>query len=197
MNFSRCFLSLILLGFSSSLAMADSVDPVAKLGGGGGSIVLTSLNDPNFTGSFTQTGGVITVFFDFVNETGFTVGEVDLDVTDNQLLIFSIDNTGDPYFTSFSPTIPTPLSPGDHLTLSWFGLDDTHLGIPPRTSVSCDGDVCFSVPPLSDFRFTFTVADVPTGGSFDFTGTLFAVPEPPALLLVLTGGVLLFFLKRS
>lgn len=196
MNSSRWFLSLILLGFSSSLAMADSVDPVAKLGGGGGSIVLTQLNDPNFTGSFTQTGGVTTVLFDFINDTGFTVGAVNLDVTDNTLLTFSIDNTGDPYFNSFSPTSPTTLSPPDHLTLSWFGMDATHLGIPPATSVSCI-EGCFSSPPLSDFLFTFTVADVPLNGSFAFTGTLSAVPEPPALLLVLTGGVLLLFLKRS
>jgi len=197
MKISRWFFSLILLGLSSSIAMADSVDPVAKLGGGCCSIELHSLNDPNFTGSFTQSGGVTTVFFDFVNVTGFTVGAVSLDVTDNTPLTFSIDNTDDPYFNSFSPTSPTLLSPGDHLTLSWFGLDDTHLGIPPRTSISCDGDVCFSEPPLSHFQFTFLVADVPLNGSFAFTGTLFAVPEPPALLLVLTGGVLLLFFKRS
>jgi hypothetical protein len=197
MIFSRWFLSLILLGLSSSIAMADSVDPVAKLGGGCCSTELHSLNDPLFVGSFTQTGGVTTVFFDFVNVTGFTIGAVNLDVTDNTPLTFSIDNTGDPYFNSFSPTSPTTLAPGDHLTLSWFGLDGTHLGIPPRTSVSCDGEVCTTVPLLAHFQFTFAVADVPLGGSFDFTGTLFAVPEPPALLLVLTGGVLLLFLKRS
>jgi hypothetical protein len=197
MNFSRWFVSLILLGLSSSIAMADSVDPVAKLGGGCCSIVLTSLDDPNFKGTFTQTGGVTTVFFDFINNTGFTIGAVNLDVTDNQTLTFSIDNTGDPYFTSFSPTTATPLSPPDHLTLSWFGTDATHTGIPPATSVSCI-DGCFSIPPLSDFQFTFLVGDVPTGGRFDFTGTLVAaVPEPPAFLLVLTGGVLLLFFKRS
>lgn len=196
MKISRWLFSLVLLGLSSSLAMADSVDPVAKLGGGNLSIVLTSLNDPLFTGSFTQQGGQTIVSFDFINNTTFTIGQVNLDVTDNTPLTFSIDNTGDPYFTSFSPTSPTLLSPGDHLTLSWFGLDGTHLGIPPATSVSCI-DGCFSSPPLSDFLFTFTVGDVPTGGSFAFTGTLFAVPEPPALLLVLTGGVLLLFLKRS
>jgi hypothetical protein len=196
MNFSRWFLSLILLGLSSSIAMADSVDPVAKLGGGGGSVVLTSLNDPNFTGTFTQTGLVTVVFFDFINNTGFTIGAVNLDVTDNQPLTFSIDNAGDPYFNNFSPTIPTLLSPPNHLTLSWFGTDATHLGIPPATLVSCS-DGCFSIPPLSDFQFTFTVADVPTGGSFAFTGTLVPIPEPPALLLVLTGAVLLLFFKRS
>jgi len=82
---------------------------VAKLGGGCCSVVLTSLTDPNFKGTFTQTGGVTTVFFDFINNTGFTIGAVNLDVTDNQTLTFAIDNMGDPYFTSFSPTTATPL----------------------------------------------------------------------------------------
>src|SRR5882762_6284258 len=52
MNFSKWFLSLVLLGLSSSLAMADSVDPKFVPIGGGGSIILNSPNDPAFTFSY-------------------------------------------------------------------------------------------------------------------------------------------------
>lgn len=196
----RCYLILILLGLSSSAALADGIrDPGFLLGGGHTTIVLHTLNDANFAGTFTQSSpGVAVVNFDFINDTGFTIGAINLDVTDRQTLSFHIDNTPpNPYFRFFSPTGATTLSPTDPpLRLSWFGTDATHPGIPSATSFSCDTE-CFSTPPLADFGFTVTVTDMAPGDRFDFTGSLVAIPEPPAILLVLAGGMLLILFKRS
>lgn len=201
MKILRCCAIVILLGLSSTAALADSVppDPTAKLGGGGGSAIVLTPSDTTFSGTFTQPtgGGVTLAFFDFRNATGFTAGAVNLDVTDTVPLSFSTDNTGDPYFNTSSPTTPTPLLPGGDLTLSWFGTDATHTGIPSATCSSHSFSSCTSVPSGSDFEFIFTVGDVLPGGSFSFQGTLVPMPEPPAVLLVLVGAVLFPFFKRS
>jgi hypothetical protein len=190
MNISRWFLVVILLGLASSRATADSVDPKFQLQGGCCSTALHTLDDPNFTFTFTQTGGITIATAEFVNETPFTIGRVDLDITDTVPLLFSADNSVDPYFTNASPTTPTLLSPGGHLLMSFFGTNGDFPGIP---NMPCDCEEGLS----NHFIFSMTVADVPLNGSYSFKGTLFAIPEPSAILLLLTGGVLVLFFKRS
>jgi hypothetical protein len=190
MNISRWFLALILLGLASSHAKADNIDPKFQLQGGCCSIPLTTLNDPHFMFTFTQTGGITVATAEFVNETPFTIGRVNLDITDTVPLLFSADNSVDPYFTSASPTTPTLLSPGGHLLMSFFGTNGDFPGIP---NMPCDCETGLS----NHFIFSMTVADVPLHGSYSFKGTLFAIPEPSTILLLLTGGVLVLFFKRS
>ena len=174
-----------------------------KLGGGGGSIPLTTFS---FSFDFTKiSSGQTSVTFDFINNTGFNIGEVDLLATGTGLG-FSCDNTGDIYFTTCSPTTTTP-SP---TTLSYFGLDATHLGIPFATKVTCDEDGeeieefvdegsqdCTAVPLLSDFMFTVNVTDMTVGQSFSVAGTLVPTPEAGTLSLVLAGGLLFLLYKRT
>jgi hypothetical protein len=195
----RCLLILSILGLSSSVALANNIDPQAKLGGGGTLLVLLTGNDPHFTGTFTQTGGILFADFEFINGTGFTAGAMNLLTTDTVPLFFSTDNTGDPFFNTSSPTTPTLLSPGGSLTLSFFGTDATHPGIVSSTCTTPNVSSCTTFLLGSDFVIEFSVGDVPLNGSFTFQGTLVPIstPEPPAILLVLAGGVLFPFFKRS
>ena len=184
---------------TGSVALADGTDPVMKLGGGGGSTPLTGFS---FSFNFTKTSSTqTTATFDFINNTGFVIGEVDLLATGTGLG-FSCDNTGDVYFNTCTPT-STTASPA---TISYFGLDDTHLGIPFATQVTCNGEVefrdennpsCTSVPLLSDFMFTVNVTDMTVGQSFSAAGTLVATtPEAGTLALTLAGGLLFLLYKR-
>jgi hypothetical protein len=200
MKISRWFFSLILLGLSSSVALADGADPKWSMGGDGGSKIILTANDSTFAGTFTQPLIKQTfTSFDFRNATGFTAGAVNLDVTDNTTLLFSIDPTiVNPYFSMFSPTGPTTLSPPDHLTLSWFGTDALHPGIVSANCTTHDFSSCIPpIPAFSDFFFEVDVRDMNPGDSFSFTGILFPIPEPSTILLVLAGGVLFPFFKRS
>lgn len=200
---SACFLLMVLLGLSGSAALADGAvpnDPGFKVGGGGLSPVILTANDPIYAGTFTKTSTTQnTVFFEFINGTGFTAGATNLDVTDNATLTFLADNTGDPYWANASPLFPgVTLSPGGHLTISFFGTDSTHPGL--ISAIGCttnDPGSCTSIPSASDFFFEVSVADMAVGNRFDFTGTLVPLPEPPTILLFLAGGLLLFLLKRS
>jgi len=190
MNISRWLLALILLGLASSGAVADSIDPQFKLEGGCCSIPLTTLDDPHFMFTFTQNDATTLATAEFVNETPFTIGRVDLDITDTVPLLFSADNSVDPYFTNASPTTPTLLMPGDHLLMSFFGTNGDFPGIP---NMPCDCESGLS----NHFIFSMSVGDVPLNGSYTFKGKLFAVPEPSTILLILPLGVLVLFFKRS
>src|SRR5579859_1394612 len=108
------------MGVSCSAALADGTDPVMKLGGGGGSEVLTT---NTFSFSFTQTSPPQTSFFiDFINNTGTNMTALDLLITGSAGLVFSCDNTIDPYFTGCDSSIQDN---GQYL-VSFFGLDATH-----------------------------------------------------------------------
>ena len=176
--------------------MADSTDPVFKLGGGGGSTPLTS---DTFSFTVNQSDAVAGfVTFDFINFTGAVIQELDL-AAQSSGFVFSCDNTGDIYFNSCNPTSPTP----GPTTLSFFGLDETHGGIPTATSVSCEeeSNQCFVTggDPNSDFIITVGVADMPVGTSFDVRGTLVPVstPEPSTILLLLAAGLGFLVVKRA
>jgi hypothetical protein len=208
MNFSRWFLSLILLGLSSSVAMADSVDPQGKLQGGGGSTELTTPDDPNF--QFTVFGGTSPQEFDFINSIGQVAVGVNLVVTllpGTATLTFTCDPFSE-YFTNCSPQSPTTLAPGGTLLISFFtpNTGEGGLGgIPNDPNPTCSEGVfsCSSSVPGADFGVVFQnrpgttdLQDLPSTQGFSVKGSL-VVPEPSAILLVLTGGVLLFFFKRS
>jgi hypothetical protein len=201
MKMRRVFFPAFLLLVSASLAQADSVqDPVIHMEGGGGSTVLNTLNDPAFTFTFTQVSSgtlIQSVFVDFINNTGFQIARVNTTYTDTVPLNFSCV-AGNIYFNNCSPQTPTPLSPGGSLLVSYFGLDDTHSGIPTAGGVTCfEGGDCVANNPNADFAYFITVGDVPYGGSFTFTGTLIPTPEPSAILLVLVGGALALLFQRS
>jgi hypothetical protein len=195
---TRLLVLVAFLGISGSVALADGTDPVMKLGGGGGSTPLTGFS---FDFTFAKTSSTqTTATFDFINNTGFVIGEVDLHATGTGLG-FSCDNTGDIYFNTCTPTSTTG-SPAD---IRYFGLDDTHLGIPFATTVTCgeteefrdfDNQSCTAVPVLSDFMFTVNVTDMTVGQSFDAAGTLVPTPETGTLALTLAGGLLFLLYKR-
>jgi hypothetical protein len=190
------------LGISCTAVLADGTDPVMKLGGGGNSEVLTT---NTFSFSFTQTTPPSSSFFiDFINNTHTTVTTLDLLITGSAGLVFSCDNSIDPYFTHCGSSIQES---GQYL-VSFFGLDATHLGIPFATKVKCeDGEdgfededggptTCSATPILSDFGVTVGVSDMAPGQSFSVAGTLIA-PEPSSLMLVLAGGMLFLLYKRA
>jgi hypothetical protein len=181
------------------VALADSTnDPVFKLGGGGGSEVLTSdtftftVNPAN---EFSCNGGDECVSFDFLNFTGATVDALNLNAPAG--FNFSCDPTGDPFFNNCSPQTSTP----GPTTISFFGLDATHPGILSVSSISdnCDddGDADDNCS-ASDFMISI---DLGLPGAvttpFSVQGTLVPAPESGTLLLVLAGGLGFLAVKRS
>ena len=211
MKITRLLVLVVFLGISCSVAVADGTDPIFKLGGGGGSVDLTS-NTFSFTVSESQAFAGV-VLLDFINHTGAVIQELDLlapgTTTPNTsfpsgiALSFACDNSSlppDPYFNNCSPQTLT----AGPTTVRFFGLDEGHHGIPTATSVSCpEGpNSCFVTggDPTSDFGLTINVAELPTGwGSFDVQGTLVPIPspEPSTLLLVLAAGLGFLVVKRS
>lgn len=187
-------IALVAIGFCS-VAKADSTgnDPKMKLGPGGGSIVL---QQDNFSFNFTKTDATQTsVTFDFINATQATIVMMDLNVSGSGLA-FSCDNSIDPYFNSCSPTQST----AGPTTISYFGLDATHLGIPSASLVICENypaQPCQTViPEASDFALTVDVTDMQVGQSFGAQGLLIA-PEPASVLLIVAGAILFAFWKRK
>ena len=140
MKISRWFLALILFGLSSSIALADGVDPKMGLQGGSGSTGLFSPNDPNFT--FTVFGSDFTVgsseFFDFINATGQTAVGVNLVATllaGTPTLTYTCAETN----SYFNTCTITPLENGQVL-ISYSNSGEGGLGgIPNDPNPSCDG----------------------------------------------------------
>jgi len=197
---TRLLVVVAFLGISCTAALADGTDPVMKLGGGGHSEVLTG---NTFSFSFTQTNPPSSSFFiDFINDTHQRMTALDLLITGSAGLVFSCDNTIDPYFTGCNTTHEDN---GKYL-IAFSGLDATHMGIPFATFVTCgDGTEeledagstsCIAKPLLSDFGITVGVTDMAPGQNFSVAGTLIA-PEPSSLMLVLAGGMLFLLYKRA
>jgi hypothetical protein len=219
----RCCLILILLGLSSSAALANSIpDPGFSLGGGGHSIILISPNDPAFKINYVA-GTTPTVdcgtsfgtpghrcidpfFTDFTNNTHQTFTAISFDITkiNPSSLAFSCDNTVDPYFDNCSSTID-PIT--GHPVITFSGTT-THPGILPADSCVpridlpplCSGPTTTSGDTrilLYDFLVLVDVNDaLAVGDTFLATGSA-TVPEPPSVLLALAGGMLLFLFKRA
>ena len=171
-----------------------------KLGGGGGSQVLTT---PTFNFSFTQTNPPQSSFFvDFINNTGLNMAKLNLLINGSPGLVFSCDNSIDPYFTNCGTTVQNNGS----FLISFFGTDATHLGIPFATLVTCsDGSQqledegstsCTAVPPLSDFGITVLLQGMTAGQSFSVAATLVA-PEQSSLALLFYGALLFLLYRRT
>ena len=206
MKITRLLVLVAMIALTCSVAMADGTDPVFKLGGGGGSEVLTK-----FTFSFTVdpakefscNDGDVCVSLDFINFTHTTIGQLNLNAPGG--FTFSCDPTGDPYFNNCSPQSPT----AGPTTLSFFGLDDSHPGILSAGSVTCSPDEPETVPDsddectadngsASDFLINIDLgAPGAVTSSFTVGGVLVPTPEPGTLVLVLAAGLGFVALKRS
>jgi hypothetical protein len=196
---ARLLLVVAFVGLTCSMAFADDAqDPVFKIGTGSKSVVLTS---DSF--SFTLAKGTVgAVTFDFINFTGAVIGELDLNGPGG--FTFSCDNTADPYFNTCSPTSAT----AGPTTISFFGLDGNHLGIPFATKVSgdCDNDFedqqagdensCTPDVALSDFTVTVNVGSTRLGSALTIGGDLVPSPEPSVLVMLLAAGLGFFALRR-
>jgi len=194
---------LAFVGLSPSTAKADSLppDPGVKLCCGGGSTVLTSPDDPNFV--LNVLGGQVNTF-DFINSIGQTATGLNLLLTNETNggvsvpfdLIFTCDNSNDPYFANCSPESPTQTT-----LISFFGLPGQafphYNGIPnaPADTISCD-DTCTTTTAGADFEITVDATDISAGKNFTLKGTLL-VPEPSTVLLVLVGVISLFAFRRA
>ena len=217
MKLLRCYAILVLLCLGSCVVMADGIgDPKFVPIGGGGSTILTSPTDPLFQitytagttptvacGAFGGTSGNTCILNEFINDSGVAWKAIQFVITSATAgLMFTADNSLDPYFTSDTVTTNT----SGETVLSFFGTNATHPGILAATScTSGDEVVVCSGPfiddtgiPAFDFGILVDVNDALTkGDSFTAQGTATPTPEPSTLLLLLAGGVVLFFLKRS
>jgi len=206
---TRLLVLVAFLGISCSVALADGVDPVFKLGGGTTS---TPLMSDTFSFTVNQADAVAGfVSFDFINFTGATIVQLNLlapgttiptnSVPNGTALSYACDNTvPNPYFNNCSPQILT----AGPTTVSFFGLDEGHQGIPTATQVFCGEQEleegppnCTADNPLSDFKITVGVADMPTGSSIKITGELVPAVEPSTLIMVLAAGLGFLAIKRS
>ena len=211
MKISRWLLTLVLLGLSSSVALADGIDPGIKLQGGNDATGVFTANDPNFafTAFASEFPGVGTSQeFDFINLTNQLATGVNLLVTllpNTPALTFTCDGASE-YFTSCTVT---SLADGQTL-ISYSDPNTGELGfggIPPVTDYgngsSCDGpNSCFTDIPGADFGVVVTdingdLSNLPGSEGFSAQGTLlYSVPEPPTVLFFVAGGLVLFLLKR-
>jgi hypothetical protein len=208
---------LMLLGLSSSVALADGIpDPGFGLAGGHTTTVLTSPTDPAFAidylfGTTTTavcgppySGHAACFSADFINDTGRTFTSISFDITAHTPgLVFSCNNAGDPYFDNCNSTTD-PITGDPVIT---FSGTTTHPGILPATSCTthlegppttpCSGPSNDSEVLLYDFAVINDVTDAQTAGDFYHAQGSATLPEPPSVLLVLAGGMLLFLFKRS
>jgi hypothetical protein len=223
----RCCLILILLGLSSSVALANGIDPKFVPIGGTGSVILNSPNDPAFTFSYvggvtpvTDCGNVSPDFVDlgrtcidpthtnteFINHSGQIWTSLTLEFTSISPSTLSFTptdnaNTVDPYFNNSR----SGFLDNGHPFVTFFGIDSMHPGILPADPNSCgDGPSTCTGPTgtfhnrpiyLFDFAILSDVSDSVLTGNWTLTGSA-TVPEPATVLLVLAGGLLLFFFKR-
>jgi hypothetical protein len=222
MSISRLFLGLLLVGLTSSIAMADSSDPRMGLIGGTNSEIINPTNLGDFQFSFTRNGDSNTIdcgtkggpsedvcidpaFTSFINHTGQTWSSITLTFTQpqNQGLTFTLLENADaldPYFTSSTQGIDANNNP----FVTFFGIDATHPGIQSAFAESCnDGPHTCDGPTandgtllLYDFAILGDVSDMGNGQTFAAQGTFTTVSEPSTVLLALAGGFALLFLKR-
>jgi hypothetical protein len=203
---TRLLVLVALIALTCSVAMADGTDPVFKLGGGGGSEVLTS-DTFSFTVDPAQEftcGADVCVSLDFINFTGATVTKLNLNAPAG--FTFSCDPSGDPYFDTCSPQTATP----GPTTISFFGVVN-HPGILSAGSVTCgdeddadgpdndadDTDCTANNGSASDFDITIDLgAKGAITSSFTVNGVLIAA-EPGTLVLVFAAGLGFLALKRS
>jgi hypothetical protein len=181
----RYFLLLALIAFTASAAMADGVDPIFTFKGGR---LSTPVIDGTFSFTANNTTGTTTKDFalDYVNQSGFTATTLTLSFIVSPLnLLISVDNTGDPFFTTAQLIPPAEL--GGLYQIIFFGLDQTHHGILSQTCTPgldgiTDSDDCSG----GGADFVLGINGVPPGGFISGTGEL-GVPETSTGLSLVLG----------
>ena len=194
MRFSRLLIFFVALaltcGFTGVVAKADTVDPAIGIKGGTGSQVLS---DPTF--SFTFFGGIPgEQDFFFINNTGSTVGEIQMIAPGSPTMGPSIPAPltyicGD-VSTYFNSCMVTPLTDGNSL-ITYSGGP----GIPNDPNPTCIEGDC--TPSVAAADFDIFVQDVngdlaglSRNDQFTVQGTLIPAPVPePATIALLSAGL--------
>jgi hypothetical protein len=183
LKMTRYFLLLALVAFTASAAVADGVDPVFKLTGGK---LSTPVTDGTFTFTANNTTGTTTkdFSFDYVNQSGTDATSLLLSFLVSPLnLVISVDNTGDPFFTTAALIPPSEL--GGLYKIYFSGMDETHHGILSQHCVAgpdgiVDADDCTG----GGADFVIGINGVPPGAFISGTGQL---PEPSTGLSLVLG----------
>ena len=195
MKFSRVFIFCVALalacGFTGVVATADTVDPAIGIKGGTGSEVLS---DPIF--SFTFFGGTSAEqdFF-FINNTGSTVGEIQMvapgSPTSGPAISTPLTYICGDVSTYFSSCMVTHLTNGNSL-ITYSGGP----GIPNDPNPNCSGEEgCTASVPAADFDIFVQdvngdLSGLPGSDQFTVQGTLIPAPVPePATIALLSAGL--------
>lgn len=194
MKFSRLVILLVLVGLTASAAMADGIDPT---------VVIRQVDPPPIaiTDPFGSFSFLASTGTGIQNETGLTLVSISLTFftisPNNDVLDFNAGPQIDGIFpfTSSSKTV-NPFN--GSTTLTFFGLDETHLGIlsaacNEETNTDNDHDADDCSGPI----YSIEVDGIPPGDLVVGVATVSA-PEPATLMLLSAGLVgLAAFRKRS
>jgi hypothetical protein len=197
LKFSRIFLLLALVGLSTTAAMADAIDPT---------VVIRQVDPPPPTsvtdpfGSFGVFATALLPVDSFQNDTGVVLTSISVTLFGIPPLDFSPgDQVPDPALelpNEFPFLSATKTVNGDgSTTLTFFGLDATHLGLlPSDCNLDSDMDADDCVGPIYGIAFD----GIPAGAFVTGVATVSA-PEPATLLLLSTGflGLAAFRKRRA
>lgn len=178
----------------SGIVSAQVPDPILVLGGDpiGTPIPVTSLNF-TFAIDFGSCTSNCSSFDIFQNETGQALTSITLDFTPGGLTCLLGNGTNGAPFQNFYNSCD-PNSAGTSVT--WFGLDASHEGIPPAF---CDPVLPGCVLVAGTFSLDFQMFNPGSNGPLNFTGsaTTATTPEPATLGLIFSGlGTLIVSWKR-
>ena len=192
MKLSRLVVVLVLIGFAASAAMADGIDPT---------VVIrqvdpppTAITDP--FGSFSFIASNPQTAIGIQNDTGLTLVSISLTfftaIPINDALDFNPGPQIDGVFP-FSSSSKT-VNPNGSTTLTFFGLDESHLGVLSAACTNTDND--FDADDCSGPIYSIEIDGIPAGDLVVGVGTVSA-PEPATLALLSAGLVgLAAFRKR-
>jgi hypothetical protein len=197
LKFSRLLLLLALVGLSATAAMADAIDPT---------VVIRQVDPPPPTsvtdpfGSFGVFATALLPVESFQNNTGLVLTSISLTLFGIPSLDFSPgDQVPNPALELPNEfpflTATKTVNDDGSTTLTFFGLDATHLGLLPSVcNLDSDTDADDCVGPIYGIAFD----GIPTGAFVTGVATVSA-PEPATLLLLSTGflGLAAFRKRRA